>query len=204
MRHPTIILALVFSILFWAIALPAAAEPPDGGKAQSASRGKAPSARKRAKSSAKKRGARSRSKQAAPRSDEEATQTGEQPEGEGSDGEVAEQAEVGTVAGALVGESDEGQTTAGGGMRHSRHMEFDARLVRGETAGSGAVVLFDRGERRLPRLTRLRDRFLRATIEPVLGKREVAESGGATRMDENGKKEKKAAHSTAGEDGSGE
>ena len=53
--------------------------------------------------------------------------------------------------------------------RYSRRMEFDARLVYGETAGSGAVILFERGQRQLPPLTKQRTRFLSATIESVLG-----------------------------------
>jgi hypothetical protein len=210
-RNPTIILAFVFSILFWAMAPPAAAEPRTGGKARSAShgkarsarkRGKARSARKRGKSSAKKRSAKAR-RQAAARNDERGTRPDEQAADDDADREVTERAEVGTVARTLVGESDQGHTAAGSGMRHSRHMEFDARLVRGETAGTGAVVLFDRGERQLPRLTRLRDRFLRATIEPVLGKREVA-APAASEPKEAGKQAKVAARPTAGEDGSRE
>lgn len=64
---------------------------------------------------------------------------------------------------------DQSVTTSSSGMRHSRHMEFDARLIKGETAGSGAVILFDRGTRHLPRLTQRRTEFLDATIKPVLG-----------------------------------
>ncbi len=61
--------------------------------------------------------------------------------------------------------------TTGVSLRRSNHMEFDARLVRGETAGSGAVILFERAARRLPPLTKQRTRFLAATLEPVLGDR---------------------------------
>ncbi len=59
-----------------------------------------------------------------------------------------------------------------GATQRSNRMEFDARLVYGETAGSGAVILFERGQRHLPPLTKQRTRFLTATTEPVLGKKD--------------------------------
>jgi hypothetical protein len=76
------------------------------------------------------------------------------------------------VQAALAGDTggDEGGGS-GSSLRRSSHMEFDARLVRGETAGSGAVILFDRGHRELPPLIKRRSRFLDDTIEPVLGRR---------------------------------
>ncbi len=61
--------------------------------------------------------------------------------------------------------------TAGTPLRQSNRMEFDARVVRGETAGSGAVILFERGPRHLATLTERRHIFLDATIQPVLGKK---------------------------------
>lgn len=188
------------------MALPAEAEPPAKKKTQSAarakSRGKARKAARRARPSKARRGSKGR-KPAASQSDEEAARVGEQLEDNVAGREVSDQAEVGTVAGAIVGENEEEQTATGGGMRHSRHMEFDARLVRGETAGSGAVVLFDRGDRRLPRLTRLRDRFLRATVEPVLGKRKLDEPR-PPRPEKRKEKKPAAEQPTASEDGSGE
>jgi hypothetical protein len=57
-----------------------------------------------------------------------------------------------------------------GTAQRSNRMEFDARLVYGETAGSGAVILFERGQRQLPPLTKQRTKFLAATTEPVLRK----------------------------------
>jgi hypothetical protein len=63
------------------------------------------------------------------------------------------------------------QAGAAGAPRFSNRMEFDARLVYGETAGSGAVILFERGQRELPPLTEQRKRFLAATTEPVFGKK---------------------------------
>jgi cytoskeletal protein RodZ len=56
--------------------------------------------------------------------------------------------------------------------QRSNRMEFDARLVYGETAGSGAVILFERGQRHLPPLTKQRTKFLSATTEPVFGKKD--------------------------------
>jgi hypothetical protein len=59
----------------------------------------------------------------------------------------------------------------GGATQRSNRMEFDARLVYGETAGSGAVILFERGQRHLPPLTKQRTEFLSATTEPIFGKK---------------------------------
>jgi len=58
-----------------------------------------------------------------------------------------------------------------GMAQRSNRMEFDARLVYGETAGSGAVILFERGQRNLPPLTKQRTEFLAATTEPIFGKK---------------------------------
>jgi hypothetical protein len=209
-RHPYIIPLFTLAILLFA-AFPAAAEPPAKGKTGSAartkSRGKARKGGGRARASRAKKGSRGRKKPAA-RKEEERGAADERVEGDVAGGEASGQAEVGTVAGALVGESTEDQASTGGGMRHSRHMEFDARLVRGETAGSGAVVLFDRGDRRLPRLTRLRDSFLHATVEPVLGKQKAGEPDSPPPKKENKKRRKgkkpEAERATAGENGSGE
>ncbi|RMG16427.1 MAG: hypothetical protein D6729_10870 [Deltaproteobacteria bacterium] len=49
-------------------------------------------------------------------------------------------------------------------------MEFDARLVQGQTAQSGAVYLFNRAPRRLPPLVELRQSYLDRIVVPVLGK----------------------------------
>lgn len=75
-------------------------------------------------------------------------------------------------AGALTGGAKTiEQANAGAAAQYSHRMEFDARLVYGETAGSGAVILFERGQRQLPPLTEQRKRFLSATVEPVFGKK---------------------------------
>lgn len=58
---------------------------------------------------------------------------------------------------------------AGGSLRRSSEMEFDARLVRGETAGTGAVILFNRGQRPLAPLVKQRARFLDASLMQVYG-----------------------------------
>ncbi len=56
----------------------------------------------------------------------------------------------------------------------SGRMEFDARLVKGETAKSGAVYLFKREPRALPPLVPLRRSFRSRIVEPILGDRELA------------------------------
>lgn len=76
--------------------------------------------------------------------------------------EKAAQAETG---------SDEGQKaqTSGSPLRRSNRMEFDARLVQGQTAQSGAVYLFQRAPRRLPPLLQLHQSYLDRIVDPVLG-----------------------------------
>ncbi len=59
---------------------------------------------------------------------------------------------------------------AGTGLRRSNRMEFDARLVKGQTATSGAVYLFQRAPRKLPPLLSMRQSYLKQIVEPVLGK----------------------------------
>ena len=49
-------------------------------------------------------------------------------------------------------------------------MEFDARLIRGETPKAGAVYLFKRARRRLPLLVDQRRSYLDDMVEPVLGR----------------------------------
>jgi hypothetical protein len=74
---------------------------------------------------------------------------------------------------AIMGSTKAGAEPPGANAaaQYSRRLEFDARLVYGETAGSGAVILFERGQRQLPPLTEQRKKFLTATIESVLGKK---------------------------------
>jgi len=54
-------------------------------------------------------------------------------------------------------------------LQRSNRMELDARVVRGETARSGAVYLFQRAPRRLPPLVGLSQSYLDDIVVPVLG-----------------------------------
>lgn len=63
--------------------------------------------------------------------------------------------------------SDEGGAGVGS-LRRSNRMEFDARLIRGETAGSGAVFLFQRAPRALPSMVPLRKSYLQQSVDGVL------------------------------------
>jgi hypothetical protein len=54
-------------------------------------------------------------------------------------------------------------------LRRGNRMEFDARLIRGESAGSGAVFLFQRAQRPLPSMITKRTSFLRDTVGSLLG-----------------------------------
>jgi len=54
-------------------------------------------------------------------------------------------------------------------LQRSNRMELDARVVRGETARSGAVYLFQRAPRRLPPLVGLQQSYLDEIVVPVLG-----------------------------------
>lgn len=54
-------------------------------------------------------------------------------------------------------------------LQRSNRMELDARVVRGETARSGAVYLFQRAPRRLPPLVGLHQSYLDEIVVPVLG-----------------------------------
>jgi len=81
-----------------------------------------------------------------------------------------------------------------GSLRRSNKMEFDARLVRGETAGTGAVVLFDRGQRELPSLTEERTGFLDATIREVYRGKRPKQVGDGRRGKSSPAASRKAAH----------
>ncbi|MDF1562011.1 MAG: hypothetical protein P1V51_03160 [Deltaproteobacteria bacterium] len=72
-----------------------------------------------------------------------------------------------------LSEGEEGGGAApppGASLRRSNRMEFDARLVKGQTATSGAVYLFQRAPRKLPPLLSMRQSYLQQIVEPVLGK----------------------------------
>lgn len=65
------------------------------------------------------------------------------------------------------GEVQEEQTSST--LQRGNRMEFDARLIRGETAGSGAVFLFQRAPRALPSMVKTRTSYLSETVQDVLG-----------------------------------
>jgi len=54
-------------------------------------------------------------------------------------------------------------------LQRGNRMEFDGRLIRGETAGSGAVFLFQRVPRPLPSMVKTRTSYLSDTVQEVLG-----------------------------------
>lgn len=73
------------------------------------------------------------------------------------------------VEGTEEGAASGGEGAAGvGSLRRSNRMEFDARLIRGETAGSGAVFLFQRAPRALPSMVPLRQSYLQQSVDNVL------------------------------------
>jgi len=147
--------------------------------------------------------------------DAEAGETGDGDGAAAEDGEAAEGGDTEVrgrvddttpnldLAAAASGEADEADPDravqpGSGNLRRSNVMEFDARLVRGETAGSGAVVLFDRGQRPLPPLTRRRKRFLDPTLAVVAGAEEL---GGDQADDEEDEERAPAAADAAATDG---
>lgn len=64
---------------------------------------------------------------------------------------------------------EEGDESSSPSLRRGNRMEFDARLIRGESAGSGAVFLFQRAQRPLPSMIQKRSSFLRDTVDALLG-----------------------------------
>jgi len=72
-----------------------------------------------------------------------------------------------------AGEETDSGTEDGGSWRRSNRMEFDERLIKGQTASSGAVYLFKRVPRNLPGLVPLRRSYRSRIVEPVLGDREL-------------------------------
>lgn len=55
----------------------------------------------------------------------------------------------------------------------SDRIEFDERLIRGQSASSGAVYLFKRTPRDLPGLVPVRQSYRRQIVEPVLNNRSL-------------------------------
>ena len=86
-----------------------------------------------------------------------------------SDTDEAEGEQEGEGEDAGRGEEEEEQT--GASLQRGNRMEFDARLVRGERAGSGAVFLFQRVPRPLPSMVDKRSSFLGNSVDEILGAR---------------------------------
>ena len=162
-KHPLSFWLLAAAIALGLLPTAALAAPPGGdtwptAKSSSGAQQSAQQTRKkRKKRLKKKRRPRKQEKQQA----EQSTQS---TEAEAPKLEGADEAEVQAAATAGAG-IDSGRQR--GSVRRSNKMEFDARLIRGETAGSGAVILFDRGHRELPSLTKSRTRFLNQTLEEI-------------------------------------
>ena len=78
---------------------------------------------------------------------------------------------------ASEGDQQEASAEGGGTLRRGNRMEFDARLIRGETAGSGAVFLFQRAPRALPSMVPLRKSYLDGTVDEVLGEQWEPQKG---------------------------
>lgn len=64
-------------------------------------------------------------------------------------------------------------------LQQGGRVEFDARVVRGEGAGSGAVYLFERPPRPLPSMIDRRSSYLDGTVQGALG------DDGVERLDES-------------------
>ncbi len=62
---------------------------------------------------------------------------------------------------------EEAQTSSS--LQRGGRMEFDARVIRGERAGSGAVFLFQRPPRPLPSMIERRSSYLQGTVHRVFG-----------------------------------
>ncbi len=86
---------------------------------------------------------------------------------EGEEGEGGEEGEEGEEG--AEGEEEATTTT----LQRGNRMEFDGRLIKGETAGSGAVFLFERAPRPLPSMVATRRSYLSETVETVLGEEAV-------------------------------
>ncbi|MEL6180720.1 MAG: helix-hairpin-helix domain-containing protein [Myxococcota bacterium] len=84
---------------------------------------------------------------------------------------------VGRIRDKIAFEDSEATASAddggGGNLQRSSRMEFDARVVRGEAAGSGAVFLFERAPRPLPSMVARRTTWLDDTVEDVFGDEET-------------------------------
>lgn len=110
-------------------------------------------------------------KDAANKNADESAQPGAHAD-EAGDGEAQDDAEAG----------DAQDEAAAPSLRRGNRMEFDARLIRGEGAGSGAVFLFQRAQRPLPSMINKRTSFLRETVDTLLGERWAEQFDAAKRQ----------------------
>lgn len=62
----------------------------------------------------------------------------------------------------------------GAAMARSNKMEFDERLIKGQTAKSGAVYLFKRVPRQLPGLVGVRRSYRARIVAPILYNRKLS------------------------------
>ena len=93
----------------------------------------------------------------------EETDSDEGPPEDAEDVEVAPDDEGTSAAADNAGEP------SGPTLQRGNRMEFDGRLIRGETAGAGAVFLFERAPRPLPSMVKRRRSYLGDTVDGVLG-----------------------------------
>lgn len=158
MRMLPLSLAFVFAATL--LALPASASAQDGPEVAQGGEEAAPRRRRRR---------RRRPPQQRPPAPEP------EPEASPEPGAAPESNAADVTAAAEAGAADAGEDVQTvGSLRRSNNLEFDARLVRGQRAGAGAVVLFNRGSRPLPPLTGERRGFTRATVVDVLGPEALA------------------------------
>jgi hypothetical protein len=64
-------------------------------------------------------------------------------------------------------EASSDEEMSGPGLQRSSRMEFDGRLIRGETARAGAVFLFERVPRPLPSMVKLRESYVSDSVSDV-------------------------------------
>jgi len=162
-KHPLLFWFMAAAIALGLLPTAALAAPPGGDDRPTAR--KTTWTQQSAQQTSKKRKKRLKKKRRPRKQEKQQAEQGTEPtEAEAPRVEGADEAEVQAAATAGAG-IDSGRQ--GGSVRRSNKMEFDARLIRGETAGSGAVILFDRGHRELPSLTKSRTRFLYQTLEEI-------------------------------------
>ena len=78
------------------------------------------------------------------------------------------------VAPVVASAQDSETTPAEGTLARPNKLEFDERLVKGQTAKSGAVYLFKRVPRQLPGLVGIRRSYRSRIVRPVLHDRKLS------------------------------